>query len=168
MAYHFVMTTVSRRDVLSVSAACAACACCGLSVEAEDVTAEQLTAIKLTADTKPPFDAGAIADFLQAKVYEQFARKGKLLIINKDQRVFASSSICPHKSCVVKLRGDKLVCPCHGSAFDDVGTVLNGPAKESLLRFAVSVKDGRLSVDRTKSFAERDWENAAAFVEIKP
>jgi len=162
------MATVSRRDVLAVSAACAACACCGLSAEAVNISAEQLAAEQLIADAKPPFDAGAIADFSQARVYEQFARKGKLLIINKDQRVFASSSICPHKSCVVKLRGDKLVCPCHGSAFDDVGTVLNGPAKESLLRFAVSVKDGRLSVDRTKSFAERDWENAAAFVEIKP
>jgi len=54
--------------------------------------------------------------------------------------VFAYSLICTHQGCTVSPRGKKLVCPCHGAAFDPYNgaKVTAGPAPRPLS--AVKVK----------------------------
>ncbi|MEX2177673.1 MAG: Rieske (2Fe-2S) protein [Gemmatimonadaceae bacterium] len=49
----------------------------------------------------------------------------------------ALSPICTHRGCTVDVRGERLVCPCHGSTYDREGTVLRGPAERPLTRYAV-------------------------------
>jgi Rieske Fe-S protein len=48
--------------------------------------------------------------------------------------VHERSAICPHLGCVVHWNGatNTWDCPCHGSRFDKLGEVINGPANESL------------------------------------
>jgi Rieske Fe-S protein len=53
----------------------------------------------------------------------------------------ALSPICTHRGCTVDVRGERLVCPCHGSTYDRAGTVLRGPAERALTGFAV-MRDG--------------------------
>ena len=43
--------------------------------------------------------------------------------------------ICTHKSCELQLQGDFLICPCHGSEFDNMGVVQNPPAQDNLKMF---------------------------------
>ncbi|GAA1950783.1 Rieske 2Fe-2S domain-containing protein [Catenulispora subtropica] len=61
----------------------------------------------------------------------------------------ACGGICTHAGCPVgvdQARG-LLVCPCHGSTFDPKsGAVINGPAKDPLPSFPVTVADGVLRV----------------------
>jgi cytochrome b6-f complex iron-sulfur subunit len=57
----------------------------------------------------------------------------------------ALSPICTHRGCTVDVRGDRLVCPCHGSTYDRGGTVLRGPAERRLARYPVQ-RDGNYLV----------------------
>jgi cytochrome b6-f complex iron-sulfur subunit len=59
----------------------------------------------------------------------------------------AVSTKCMHRGCQVEPGGDHLVCPCHGSEYNNVGEVLKGPTRLPLRRFPVSVEDDRIAVE---------------------
>ena len=63
------------------------------------------------------------------------------------------SALCPHLACTVQPLSGQLHCPCHGSVFLLDGTVINGPAVDSLpaLPFtfqASSSGPGTITVDQ--------------------
>jgi len=53
---------------------------------------------------------------------------------DENGNLYAFSAICPHLGCVVRWDGCEKTwdCPCHGSRFDALGCVLNGPAISDL------------------------------------
>ena len=66
--------------------------------------------------------------------------------------VYAMSAICTHQGCFLedgsKTINTGLQCPCHGSAFDGNGMVTNGPAKDALQHYNVTIgSDGGITVD---------------------
>ncbi|MEX1139703.1 MAG: Rieske 2Fe-2S domain-containing protein [Bacteroidota bacterium] len=63
-----------------------------------------------------------------------------LLIRREDASFSAVSTECTHRGCEVKKERELLRCPCHDSAFDFSGNVLNGPAEHPLRHYAVNVK----------------------------
>lgn len=60
------------------------------------------------------------------------------IIRNADNSYTALSLLCTHKGCVVRAVGTGFECPCHGSEFSAEGAVLSPPAKEPLVRYAVT------------------------------
>jgi Rieske Fe-S protein len=72
-----------------------------------------------------PFDSGAIVRRGAAKVAVYRDGHGK---------AHALSAVCPHLGCVVQWNGAEKTwdCPCHGSRFDKLGKVVNGPANSDL------------------------------------
>jgi Rieske Fe-S protein len=48
----------------------------------------------------------------------------------------AISAICTHQGCSVTPSAEGFDCPCHGSAFDQEGRRIGGPAQRPLERFA--------------------------------
>lgn len=44
---------------------------------------------------------------------------------------------CMHRGCQVEPAGGRLVCPCHGSEYDNAGAILKGPTQLPLIRFPV-------------------------------
>lgn len=122
-------------------------------------------------------DLGPVGDFGKPGVYDAHAKRHKVLVLVSEERIAVSTSICTHKRCGLRVREGIIKCPCHDSEFDNDGIPMDGPAKVSLVRFGVSLgeamqgEDGvdipgtqRLRVDLSKSFAERDWEKAGAWV----
>lgn len=62
-----------------------------------------------------------------------------VLLIRRDDDTFSAvSAECTHLGCTVKKQRSLLRCPCHGSAYDFDGTVLNGPTEVSLHQFRVT------------------------------
>ncbi|MGH7507727.1 MAG: ubiquinol-cytochrome c reductase iron-sulfur subunit [Longimicrobiales bacterium] len=49
----------------------------------------------------------------------------------------ALSAVCQHLGCIVNARGDRFVCPCHGSTYGRDGRVLRGPTLRPLVRYPV-------------------------------
>jgi nitrite reductase/ring-hydroxylating ferredoxin subunit len=58
-----------------------------------------------------------------------------------DGRVQAWSARCTHLGCRLdRVIDGAVVCPCHGSRFDDQGRVLNGPAAKALQALRVQAE----------------------------
>ena len=51
--------------------------------------------------------------------------------------IVAVSSICTHRGCEVRAMPHSLQCPCHGSEYDELGEVLEGPATRPLKRYEI-------------------------------
>lgn len=60
----------------------------------------------------------------------------------------AFSAVCQHQGCTVgSIEGQKIVCPCHGSAYSIVdGSVVNGPTTRPLIAKSSSVEGSDLVV----------------------
>jgi nitrite reductase/ring-hydroxylating ferredoxin subunit len=69
---------------------------------------------------------------------------GDLLIIRSSDNEYTSlSPVCPHKQCKVEVMNPVLIqCPCHKSAYKIDGTLIHGPSKASLKKFATRVEGG--------------------------
>jgi Rieske Fe-S protein len=65
----------------------------------------------------------------------------------------ALSPICTHLGCTVDVSGELLICPCHGSTYDQTGQVLRGPAERPLQRYPASVTSDSQLVIRMEGTA---------------
>jgi cytochrome b6-f complex iron-sulfur subunit len=71
-----------------------------------------------------------------------FTAAGKEILVQRisDTELLALSAECTHDGCNVDFDGrDRFTCPCHGSAFELDGTVINGPAQRPLDEFATTI-----------------------------
>ncbi|WP_462254664.1 Rieske (2Fe-2S) protein [Ferruginibacter sp.] len=53
---------------------------------------------------------------------------------------------CTHQGTELQVFGDKLQCPAHGSEFDNIGGVQNGPADAKLRTFPVTIENNQLKI----------------------
>ncbi len=62
------------------------------------------------------------------------------IVINKKGKATVLSAHCTHLGCSInKVENGKLVCPCHGSEFDQDGKAIKGPAYRSLEKIPARV-----------------------------
>jgi cytochrome b6-f complex iron-sulfur subunit len=169
------MSEMNRREfvVLSsiVAASCAACAFCGaeaLAAPTTNPTTKPATKPGAAATGPSKVDIGKLSDYSTDGITEKFMRPNKFAVVRADGKIFATSARCTHKFSLLRVKDGHFACPSHGSEFSTQGTVTKGPAKDSLVRYAITKTDaGNLIVDTTKSFREKDWEKPESFVAIK-
>ena len=103
-------------------------------------------------------------------MYDRFAPKPNMvLVVRANGRLYAMTSRCTHRNCALKLDNQSTIyCPCHKSRFSHDGIVEKGPAKSSLVRYAISTDEkGHVVVDRSKQFTEKEWDSPGSFIEVK-
>jgi cytochrome b6-f complex iron-sulfur subunit len=102
------------------------------------------------------FPAGSVTPFTQGRFY---------LVRMPDSGFVALYRKCTHLGCAVPWNPaeGRFVCPCHASAFETDGQVINTPAPRPLDRFAISIVDGIVKVD-TGTPIQRDRTSAADLV----
>jgi Rieske Fe-S protein len=77
-------------------------------------------------------NAGPVSHYAADGVYSRFWASG-FFIIRRRNELFALSSICTHRRCLLDVEPDhSFSCPCHGSTFNSAGHVTGGPAKRDL------------------------------------
>jgi len=77
-----------------------------------------------------------------ALVYNQ----SRVVVIRREEDVYALSLVCTHLGCTVNVTEEKLVCPCHGSIFDRDGNVIKGPSRQPLERLKTEQRGDTLVV----------------------
>jgi cytochrome b6-f complex iron-sulfur subunit len=162
------MPELNRRGFLATAAAVAATCACALDCPFA-------LAADAAADDTAPVDIGTPADYPKDGPYDKFAKKPtSLLVIRDGGKLFAPTAICTHKKANLSVDGGEIVCPKHDSPFDNQGVPKpktkdgdDTPAKKPLARYAISKNaDGRLIVDKSKSFEKDKWEDPASFVKV--
>lgn len=64
------------------------------------------------------------------------------IIVTENNSTTVFSSHCTHLGCKIdKMKGDRFVCPCHGSEYDLNGTVIKGPAYKNLKSFPFQISE---------------------------
>jgi Rieske Fe-S protein len=69
-----------------------------------------------------------------------------LLTHTTGETYFALSNICTHQGCGVAATTPTLNCPCHGSRYALNGSVVQGPAPQSLTSFPVTKQGNLLTI----------------------
>jgi cytochrome b6-f complex iron-sulfur subunit len=95
--------------------------------------------------------AGAVASFAPGTVTA--FQSGEFYIVRLDDGgLLALSCKCTHLGCTVPWieKEKKFLCPCHASAYDITGNVINSPATRSLDIFPVVIENNVVRVDTRK------------------
>jgi cytochrome b6-f complex iron-sulfur subunit len=101
-----------------------------------------------TTPPKQSFEAGPVSTFLPGSV-SAFMGGRFYLARQQDGGFIALSLRCTHLGCSVSWEENKnrFICPCHSSAFDISGEVLNPPAARALDFYPVLIENGVVKVD---------------------
>ena len=112
------------------------------------VTASFLRPRQQSAAAASLFVAGPLERFEPASV-TAFPSGRFYLVRLKDGGFLALHRECTHLGCTVPWDAaqGRFVCPCHASAFDITGQVLNAPAPRPLDYFVVRIENGLVKVD---------------------
>jgi len=144
---------VSRRGVLKLAWGAA-----GLAVLGESgwLTYRFLSPRGVEGEFGGVFEVGPVENFPPGSVTPVNAGRFYLVRL-EDGGFLALYRKCTHLGCAVPwdpARG-QFVCPCHASAFEADGEVLNAPAPRPLDRFPVIIENGVVMVD-TGTTIQRD------------
>lgn len=157
-------TRINRRDFVTAAAVAA-----GLGVLAGACGSPPALGQTTQPSTGAPLDVGLKSDFSKDGPTMTWARSKHVIIMRADDKLYAMSSRCTHKGCVVKDADGSLHCPCHNSDFNYDGTVIDGPAEGGgpIGRFGISLNDAaHVLVDVTKKFAEDQWSDPGSFIAL--
>jgi cytochrome b6-f complex iron-sulfur subunit len=80
---------------------------------------------------------------------EAFSPPGRSVALFRDSNgLWALSTVCTHLGCIVKPNAEGFECPCHGSRFAADGSVVKGPAPQSLAWLKVSAAGAKVLIDQ--------------------
>jgi cytochrome b6-f complex iron-sulfur subunit len=105
----------------------------------------------ITVGNVQDFPPGSVTTFPNGRFHLVRLEDGGLLALYRK---------CTHLGCAVPWdqAAGQFICPCHASAFETGGTVINPPAPRPLDRFPITIEDGVILVD-TGTKIERDRTN---------
>jgi cytochrome b6-f complex iron-sulfur subunit len=153
------MDQMNRREVLLAAAAAAA--------------AIALTHSGLLADTPANsaniIDVGPKSNYSADGITDTWAKTKKIYIVSHGGRIYASTAVCTHKGCTVRVNATKdgYACPCHHATYDLAGEVTHKPATVALERYAIAVDaNGHIIVDKSRPFYDDKWNDPASYVAV--
>jgi menaquinol-cytochrome c reductase iron-sulfur subunit len=126
----------NRRSALKVIGLALLAAC--------DATVARLKGKKLV-------DVAALAQVPRDSVYRTTHDDQPLIVVNDGGTIRTFLAVCTHEGCPLGWNPNQhlIRCPCHGSAFDVSGHVVNGPATRPLTQLETFIERGRVLVSNS-------------------
>ena len=144
---------LSRRGVLTGTAAAAAAAVLGAVVDHELVTSPSRSAVQkeLVADSGAWTPVAASGEVGEGRVVRFMTRNVVGFVSRSSEQLQAVSGVCTHQGCLLALdqAARRLDCPCHRSSFAISGEVLSHQLPRPLAplpRLPARERDGRIEV----------------------
>jgi cytochrome b6-f complex iron-sulfur subunit len=105
----------------------------------------------LVAGAVDSFETGSVTAFVRGRFYLARLDNGGFLALSRS---------CTHLGCTVPWLSEenRFVCPCHSSAFDINGDVLEPPAPRAMDLFEVTIENNVVSVNTGKRFKRTSFE----------
>lgn len=72
--------------------------------------------------------------------------KQPVVVFKREQGYEALLMRCTHRGVELRMAGERLECPAHGSLFDGTGAVLEGPASAPLRKLSAREREGRVHI----------------------
>lgn len=155
----------SRRDFLQIAWAATG----ALTLAAGGGVALNFFAPKVIAgEFGGVFDLGPVDDFPPGSVTP--ITNGRFYLVRQaDGGFVALYQKCTHLGCAVPWEPEvgQFVCPCHASAFEMDGDLINPPAPRPLDRFPVEISDGQVRVDTGERIERDHTSNEDAVYEVE-
>jgi cytochrome b6-f complex iron-sulfur subunit len=110
------------------------------------------------ADSNAMVTAGAVNTF-EVNSVTAFVRGRFYLARLEDGGFLALSRKCTHLGCTVPWveKKTRFACPCHGSAFDITGSVINSPAPRPLDIYPIFIENNVVKVDTSKPIKRSEF-----------
>ena len=72
-----------------------------------------------------------------------------IIVVNDGHRLRTFVAVCTHEGCPLGWNSTQRLirCPCHGSAFDTSGRVVEGPARDPLTEIETVTQGGAVWID---------------------
>ncbi|MBP3191376.1 ubiquinol-cytochrome c reductase iron-sulfur subunit [Natronogracilivirga saccharolytica] len=143
--------SISRKQFLKTAGSASLFAALGISLASCDVTDSNNDVDDEDTDAVT-IENGTVVLDISDETLESLQNEGGflrvatagLLVVNVDgDLIRAFSDVCPHDGCRDEWEYDNqhFTCNCHGSRFENDGTVVQGPANRDLTEYDVS-RDG--------------------------
>lgn len=135
---------LTRRSTLRATTAAAGAACAlalaGCAPGGDTAGKAGQTAADIPAGGTP-HRVGKLSELAVGATAAATANGVEVMLFRPDEgTVLAYTDICTHAGCKVAPAGADFKCPCHGTVFKGSdGTVLSGPAKTALPRYAAAI-----------------------------
>ncbi|WP_269936768.1 Rieske (2Fe-2S) protein [Arthrobacter sp. HY1533] len=136
--------SLTRRSTLKATTAATGAACAlalmGCAPSAADIRSKGKTPAEIpTGGT--PHQVGKLSELPVGTTAAATAGNVEVMLFRPDETtILAYTDICTHAGCKVAPNGEDFKCPCHSSIFKGSdGTVVSGPAKAALPRYAAAI-----------------------------
>ena len=94
---------------------------------------------------------GSLTDFPEGKMKGLEIEGKKILVVNVEGDIYATSSVCSHEDGPLEegeLRGHCVTCPWHQASFDvKTGKVIDAPAEQPIQVYSVTVEREEVFVE---------------------
>lgn len=149
-------TSISRKQFLKTAGSASLFATLGISLASCDVTDSNNDVEDQESDAVT-IENGTVVLDINDETLESLQNEGgflritaaSLLVVNVDgDLIRAFSDVCPHAGCQDDwdYSNQHFICNCHGSRFENDGTVVQGPANQDLTEYDVSRDGGTVTI----------------------
>jgi cytochrome b6-f complex iron-sulfur subunit len=113
-------------------------------------TREGNSAVTVTAGAVNKFEPNSVTAFVRGRFYLARLEDGGFLALSRK---------CTHLGCTVPWveKEMKFACPCHASAFDITGDVINSPAPRPLDIYPIFIENNVVKVDTSKPLKRSEF-----------